>query len=302
MRPIELTLDGFGSYQTPTTIYFTPQDDPEKNAPNADLNLFLVSGATGSGKTTIFDAITFALYGEVSADKNRTGLDLMSRDGTDPKKPPKGRNKSKKATVRFVFDVGQGSARRRYTITRSIKRTSSNGAWITAPEVCLERPGEAPVEKVGPVEAEVIKTIGLNAEQFKLLAMLAQGEFMRLLNTSSRDRIKMFRTLFGTEKFEQIELALKARNQQCEEKLKQRWGAVQSICGRVSVPDNLPNHDTLLALQEEIGSASSPLPHACDSMLSELAALVEEESQAAREIGKTVNTLDEQTKSAASQL
>ena len=165
MRPVQLTMQAFGSYKERTQIDFTKPDQ----------NLFLITGDTGAGKTTIFDAIVFALYGEASSGVNKKdGTELQSQFadmGTEP-------------YVELLFSEKQGEAQLFYQVKRIPRhiRPHKRGTGQTDEKesVSLLMPdGTEYPQKEADRRLEEI--VGLSKSQFMQVAMIAQGEFMELL-------------------------------------------------------------------------------------------------------------------------
>ena len=187
MKPVRLVMQAFGSYAGRTVIDF------EK--PNQ--NIFLITGDTGAGKTTVFDAIVFALYGEASSSTNRKdGAELQSQYASLDVEP----------YVELTFTENSGGRELLYTVRRSprhFRKAKRSGAADQAvPEaIDLYMPdgSEYPQKEAA---AKLIEITGLTKEQFSQVAMIAQGEFMELLRASSDRKREIFRKLFGTEIFD----------------------------------------------------------------------------------------------------
>lgn len=189
MKPVRLVMQAFGSYAGRTVIDF------EK--PNQ--NIFLITGDTGAGKTTVFDAIVFALYGEASSSTNRKdGAELQSQYAALDVEP----------YVELTFTENSGGRDLLYTVRRSprhFRKAKRSGAADQAvPEsIDLFMPdgSEYPQKEAA---AKLVEITGLTKEQFSQVAMIAQGEFMELLRASSDRKREIFRKLFGTEIFDRI--------------------------------------------------------------------------------------------------
>lgn len=169
MRPITLTISAFGPYAAETVIDF---------ARLGDHGLFLITGDTGSGKTTIFDAITFALYGEASGDVRETGMFRSKYAAEDV---------PTFVELEFIY------RRQRYTIRRNpdYMRPKGRGTGYTlqkADAVLVYPDGRQPVTKTRDVTKAVEELIGLNYSQFTQIAMIAQGDFQKLLLAGTADR------------------------------------------------------------------------------------------------------------------
>lgn len=192
MRPIKLVMSAFGPYADRT-----PEIDFERFE---DRGLFLIAGDTGAGKTTIFDAICFALYGEASGS-HRDTKNLRSeyaREGTE-------------CFVEFTFSH-QG---RQYRIRRepSYERRKQRGeGFVTVSEkAVLYCEDKAPTEGKKEVDSAVEELLHIDSHQFKQIAMIAQGEFWDLLNAKTEERTEILRTIFMTGGYREIEFGLKRR-------------------------------------------------------------------------------------------
>ncbi|MCR5736282.1 MAG: SMC family ATPase [Eubacterium sp.] len=190
MKPIKLIMSAFGPYagKVPEINFEDFEED----------GLFLISGDTGAGKTTIFDAICFALYGTTSGTYRDT-KNLRS-DYADPEVP---------TFVDFCFSH-QG---REYRIYRSpayerIKKRGS-GTKSEPEKVELYEGSDVPLEGTRKVNPRIIEILNVDEKQFKQIVMIAQGEFWKLLNASTEDRTKILRTIFMTENYNKIEFQLK---------------------------------------------------------------------------------------------
>lgn len=192
MKPIKLIMSAFGPYagETPA-IEFSRFEDR---------GLFLISGDTGAGKTTIFDAICFALYGETSGTFRDT-KNLRSEYAKD----------STESYVDFYFSH-QG---KEYHVWRrpEYERKKLRGSGITSvKENAILYPGDGtPVEGKTQVSHAIRELLHIDAKQFKQIAMIAQGEFRDLLNASTGERTKILRTIFQTSGYNNIEYRLKDR-------------------------------------------------------------------------------------------
>jgi exonuclease SbcC len=181
MRPVALSLQAFGSYPGLEHVDFTDL---------AELGLFVVTGPTGSGKTTLFDAMTFALYGTVPGD--RPDGDVRSHHAAD----------DTPTEVTLVFDL-DGQRYRVWRRPQQVRpRRSGRGVREVPAEAELHRlDGDTwvPVEtSVLKVQAACVELVGLKAEQFQKVVLLPQGRFAEFLLATSRHREDLLRQLFGT--------------------------------------------------------------------------------------------------------
>ena len=192
MRPIKLIICAIGPYAGLA---------PEINFNDfEERGLFLIAGDTGAGKTMLFDAICFALYGTASGTYRDT-KNLRSEYASD----------NTESYVDFYF-THQG---RNYHVKRtpSVTRKKLRGTGeVTDPEdATLYEDGKLPIEGKRPVDQAVKDLLHLDANQFKQVAMIAQGEFWELLNAKTEKRTEILRTIFMTDGYKDIEVKLKTR-------------------------------------------------------------------------------------------
>ena len=202
MRPLKLKMQAFGSYGKETVIDFKK---PEQN-------LFLITGDTGAGKTTIFDAIVFALYGEASSTSNKKeGVVLQSQYAElniEPYVEMEFMEGEERYTVRRV-------PRHLKTVTRGAAKGKGTREITGSVTLFMPDGTEYPSKETN---AKLQEITGLTKSQFMQVAMIAQGEFMELLRAKSDDKKKIFRKLFNKEMYEQIvnELGNRKRNMERE--------------------------------------------------------------------------------------
>ena len=190
MKPLKLTLSAFGPYADETVIDFTQLGGQ---------GLFLVTGDTGAGKTTIFDGITFALYGETSGGVREASM-LRSKYAK-PETP---------TYAEYIFEYKDAV----YTVKRSpdYERPKTRGTGMTTQKgeaLLTFSDGRAPVTKLKEVNQAVTELIGLDMKQFTQIAMIAQGDFRKLLLADTEERSNIFRKLFHTDIYKVIQEKLK---------------------------------------------------------------------------------------------
>lgn len=208
MRPLCLQMTAFGPYVEQQTIDFSALEGR---------TLFLITGPTGAGKTTLFDAIAYALYGE-SSGRERDGEALRSDFA-----PPE-------LLTEVVFDFSLHG--RTYQVKRSPKqlRPKLRGAGMAeqAAEACLaftDEPQRLPIVGIREVNERIVELLGLKYEQFRQIMMIPQGEFRELLVADSKEREGILQKLFGTE----FCAALQAELQQRESEWKKTADTEQTI-------------------------------------------------------------------------
>lgn len=202
MRPIRLTISAFGPYAGKTELDFERLGGQ---------GLYLITGDTGAGKTTIFDAITYALYGEASGDVRRAD---MFRSKYAKEEVP--------TYVELWFDYAGG----RYMVKRNPEylRPKERGAGYTqqkADAVLFFSDGREPITKSKEVTKAVTELTGLNRKQFTQITMIAQGNFQKLLLAGTEERSVIFRQIFHTGGYqaiqEKLKAAVKSRREEYEE-------------------------------------------------------------------------------------
>lgn len=215
MKPIRLEMSAFGPYAGLETVDFTLLGEK---------GLFLIAGDTGAGKTTLFDAITFALYGVASGGtKRRTGKSFRS-DFAPPETD---------TWVSFTFMSGG----KRYTIRRSpeyLKLGRKSARPAEAEMTCEDGRSWNRIESVREAVEELL---GLNAAQFSQVAMIAQGDFLSILRADSATRADVFRRIFDTQLYEEIGKILKERKGEAENACKTAESAYLSQTAQIQCDD-----------------------------------------------------------------
>ena len=213
MRPVELIMTAFGPYADTERVDFRAFGEQ---------CLFLVTGDTGAGKTSIFDAISFALYGEPSG---RTREARGFRSDFAP------RNVEPCVTLRFTHEGRAYTVRR--TVSCAMPKRDGSGETL--------RPGKAEMECEDgrnwsgsrEVTQAVTEITGLNVDQYAQVVMIAQGEFQKILLAKSEDRRRLLSRLFGTEIYQEIQQQLKALNSEAQAEVREACREYESACGRI---------------------------------------------------------------------
>lgn len=266
MRPLKLTLSAFGPYAGEMTL---PLDELGKSG------LYLITGDTGAGKTTLFDAITFALYGEASGGQRSPGM-FRSKYAA-PETP---------TFVELEFEC-RG---RRYTVRRvpRYQRPKLHGTGTTeqSAEATLLLPAGAPVTRLQEVNDAIRDILGLDRSQFMQIAMIAQGDFLRLLLAPTEERRQIFRRIFKTDLYQRL-----------QEDLKQEAAALAQRCdaGRRSVEQYIagvmcPEDDPAFPSLEAARQGKLPAQEAADL----IAGLLEADRQRSQALQASVDALDGQ--------
>lgn len=219
MRPLKLTMSAFGPYASAVEIDFTIFGRQ---------GLYLISGDTGAGKTTIFDAITFALYGEPSGTNRDSGM--FRSKYADSKTPTF-------VKLEFEYDGKTYLIERNPTYERPKER--GEGTTTQNANATLLMPDGAPVTGLKNVDARIYEIIGIDRTQFSQIAMIAQGDFMKLLFSKTDERQKIFRKIFKTDMFVRLQDQLKKDANEIAGRCRaERAGIAQYIDGIVHGPES----------------------------------------------------------------
>ena len=267
MRPIKLTISAFGPYAKETEIILDEL---------GERGLYLITGDTGAGKTTIFDAIAFALYGEASGNEREPGM-LRSKYA-DPKTPTF-------VELEFFYQGQNYHIRRNPEYMRPKDR--GEGMTLQRADAVLEFPDDRlPVTKAKEVTKAVTELIGLDRGQFTQIAMLAQGDFMKLLFSKTEERSKIFREIFHTRPY----LAF-------QEKMKNASGRLQEQYEDVSksilqyMKDISCDEDDVLAADVKKIRESKAVVHA-DKVLELLETLTNQDADSVKEKKKNLTKIE----------
>lgn len=231
MRPKQLKISAFGPYAGEQTLDMTQL---------GNRGLYLISGDTGAGKTTIFDAITYALYGETSGGR-RTGS-MMRSTFAGPETA---------TYVELIFEYGgkDYKVRRNPGYTRNALR--GTGVVTETPNASLEFPDgdRAPVTGISAVNKAVIELIGVDKNQFTQIAMIAQGDFLRLLHAETKERMKIFRKIFNTELYVDIQDALSAEKNTSWRDYERYADSIRQYLNEIEAGDSQLLRDRLADIQ-----------------------------------------------------
>ena len=251
MKPILLTMQAFGSYGEKTEIDFQKGGD-----------FFLISGDTGSGKSTIFDAMMFALYGEVSTNGSGKENELLSQF-VDVR--------NDKPLVSLVFTAYQHGQEETYKITRTprhirpAKRTGAKQQEEGETAELLMPDGSQYPGKLSETNRKIEEIVGLTADQFRKVVMIAQGEFMDFLRAGSKEKTELLRDLLKTDYYYQLSERLKTLAKEKNTAAKTQRANMSFFAGR-AVTEGLPEDDkqTLEAAKGTVITAKELQPEQVD--------------------------------------
>lgn len=287
MRPVKLIMSAFGSYAGRTEIDFT-------EIPNG---LFLITGDTGAGKTTIFDAITYALYDRTSGG-TRDGNMMRSQyadEGTDTY-----------VEYTFIYQKKQYKVLRNPEYMRLGKRKYADGSLRyvkETPKVELTLPdGSVFKGKKRETDQKIVEITGLDADQFTQISMIAQGEFLKLLLAESKERKKIFSRIFQTRFYYRIQEELKKQAVQLYVKLEQNLQEMKLEMARTEYPvcengketelsrkwkevsgQDIPDRDRISEILKEIIGQGSRLEKACKKEADGAQVLLEDKNRLLKE-------------------
>ncbi|MDD7431329.1 MAG: AAA family ATPase [Coriobacteriaceae bacterium] len=253
MRPTKLIISAFGPYPGKTVI---PLEDLGNNG------LYLICGDTGAGKTTIFDAICFALYGEASGSKNagaRDGQSLRS-DFADP---------STETYVDLEFEYrGQ-----QYRIKRSPKytRPKQRGTGTKEQPAAVEfyRPNQPAITKEREARAAIEELLGIDRSQFGQIVMIAQGEFRKLLTSDTKERSAIMRKLFDTSIYERFQANLDAQKNALDREYASVRSKIRNAAENALFSESSGRRETRDELLESYGYLGDWLEEAISQQLEE---------------------------------
>lgn len=241
MKPLKLTMSAFGSYAGKNVIDFTGQQQ----------GIFLITGDTGAGKTTIFDAITYALYNQTSGGE-RNG-NMMRSQYAQPETETY-------VELEFLYRGQTYRVRRNpdYKITKTLKNGKireqkvPHSVEITLPD------GTVFPEKKNATDAKIIEILGLTADQFSQIVMIAQGDFLKLLYTKSDERKMIFSKLFRTDIYWKIQENLRRKSMEMDERIQENDRAFEQEKSRIiPLPESeeLPLDELVERLRERLKDA-----------------------------------------------
>ena len=241
MKPLKLTMSAFGSYAGKNVIDFTGQQQ----------GIFLITGDTGAGKTTIFDAITYALYNETSGGE-RNG-NMMRSQYAQPETETY-------VELEFLYRGQTYRVRRNpdYKITKTLKNGKIREQKVPHSVELTLPDGTVFPEKKNATDAKIIEILGLTVDQFSQIVMIAQGDFLKLLYTKSDERKMIFSKLFRTDIYWKIQENLRRKSMEMDERIQENDRAFEQEKSRIiPLPESeeLPLDELVERLREQLKDA-----------------------------------------------
>ena len=234
MKPQKLIISAFGSYGNQVEIDFSKEQQ----------GIFLITGDTGAGKTTIFDAIMFALYGQTSGGE-RSGNMMRSHYAKA--------SEETYVELTFLYREKVYKVRRNpeYQIEKILKNGTVKMQKVTQNVELMLPDGSIYPEKKAATDKKIEEILGLSAEQFTQIVMIAQGDFLKLLYTKSDERKKIFSKIFRTERYFRMQERLRQRSVQLDAKIEENKRAYAQEQSRIIKPEELQEQSEL-SLEELI--------------------------------------------------
>lgn len=232
MRPIKLILSAFGAYVNETTIEFDKFGDK---------GIYLISGKTGAGKTAIFDAICYALYGTPSGNTRDVSM-FRSKYADD--------NIETFVDLTFSYRDKVYNVRRNPRYQRAKKR--GEGLGIEDASAHLILPNGKSISKKTLVNKEIEKILGVNREQFSQIAMISQGEFLKLIIAGTKERQEIFSDIFKTAYYEKLEIKLKRYKKELNDELTKLEQSINQYKEGINYIINDENNKICTELEELI--------------------------------------------------
>lgn len=285
MKPIKITINAFGPYGGREVVDFSKLDGK---------NLFLITGPTGAGKTTIFDAITFALYGAGNGEERQSKN--FKSDFADEEDI---------SYVEYEFEIGK----KRYCVRREpsqeVKKKRGEGFRTESEKAVLKyrdtNGDEKLVDKLKDVQEEIGSIIGLSVDQFRQIMMIPQGQFRRVISAGTSERETILRTLFDIGIYTKVQEVLKERKKELDVMIGENRRYVESELERIakgegmSLRGNGPIEEQISKMQEIIAGYkvhSDGLKKTIEDIDSDIN-MISRDIGAAKELNRSIGLLAE---------
>lgn len=286
LRPLKLIMSAFGPYAGSTEVDFTSL---------GERGLYLITGDTGAGKTTIFDAITFALYGEASGEIREASM--LRSNYADEKTP---------TFVELSFVLGGKEYRVRRNPEYNRPKTRGEGFTLQKSDAELTLPDGKIITRQKDVNQQIVEILGIDRSQFTRIAMIAQGDFRKLLFASTEERKKIFQKLFHTHLYQSLQEELKRISAQMRKEFEKASASLDQYAeGILCAPDD-PLQDQVQKAREHqipVAKIAELLKQLIDSDRMSESGLERQEKDLSEKISssdKTLTVAAEQKKQKAS--
>lgn len=286
MRPLKLIMSAFGPYAGSTEVDFTSL---------GERGLYLITGDTGAGKTTIFDAITFALYGEASGEIREASM--LRSNYADEKTP---------TFVELSFVLGGKEYRVRRNPEYNRPKARGEGFTLQKSDAELTLPDGKIITRQKDVNQQIVEILGIDRSQFTRIAMIAQGDFRKLLFASTEERKKIFQKLFHTHLYQSLQEELKRISAQMRKEFEKASASLDQYAEGILCGEEDPLFDMVLQAREHqipVAKIAELLKQLIDSDRMSESGLERQEKDLSEKISssdKTLTVAAEQKKQKAS--
>ena len=278
MRPLKLTIAGFGPYAGVQELDFEALGTS---------GLYLIAGDTGAGKTTIFDAITFALFGKASGDSRKD--DMLRSKYARAEDPTY-------VELTFTYNDQTYTVRRNPTYERiNLKKKDATDLVPQNADAQLTLPDGSVVTKLKDVNRAVQEIIGLSREQFSQICMISQGDFRRLLQASSEERKKIFTDIFGTGLYADLQTRLKDEASALDGQMAEARRSIRQYTGSMDCADDSDFRADVQKAKAD-GLPIGELQELFEKLLKENGALETRLNEQVEAVEKAITVLNDQIK------
>lgn len=269
MKPLKLTMSAFGPYADKIIIDMTKLGEQ---------GIYLVTGDTGAGKTTIFDAITYALYGEASGNMRQPDMFRSKYAQADI---------STYVELEFLYQNEVYIVKRNPEYMRPAKRGS--GMTPQKADAILTYPDGRIVTKVKDVTAAIVDLLGIDKEQFAQIAMIAQGDFLKLIMAKTEERSKIFREIFKTKPFLGIQDKLRTQANKCKMEYDDLYKSIDQYIKGIQVNDEYPQYNYFKELRTQNNT------HNITEVIDFAKEVDKLDKQKVKELGKEIGKLEDES-------
>ena len=261
MRPLKLTISAFGPYAGESVLDLQSL---------GDRGLYLITGDTGAGKTMLFDAICFALYGRSSGQERNIG---GSKDNGEIFRS----QYAKPETETFV-ELEFLNRGKRYTVRRvpGYRRPGSKSKTKPTVKATLTMPDGEVISGARQVSDRIVEILGVDKDQFSSIAMLAQGDFKRLLLADRNEKKAIFQKLFRTERFERLQYRLVKECDRVSDECAALRSSIRAELGKIVSEEEVPEHLTASEAMELLQELLTRDSEAAEDLALQIAGLEEE--------------------------